>query len=121
MDKAGLRKVYDEIDLPLVPVLARMEEAGVKLDCEVLAEMSQRLEREAQAKAREIYEKVRRRVQHQFAEAARRRALQQAQPAQAIQVRQGQNDFDRGGRARRLGAESTRFRGWCWITASFPS
>jgi DNA polymerase I len=57
VDKAGLRRVYDEIDLPLVPVLARMEEAGVKLDCEVLAEMSQRLERESQAKAREIYEK----------------------------------------------------------------
>ena len=57
VNKAGLRKVYDEIDLPLVPVLARMEEAGVKLDCEVLAEMSQRLEREIQAKAREIYEK----------------------------------------------------------------
>jgi DNA polymerase-1 len=55
---AGLRKVYDEIDLPLVPVLARMEDAGVKLDCEVLAEMSQRLERECQAKAREIYEKA---------------------------------------------------------------
>jgi len=57
VDKAGLRKVYDEIDLPLVPVLARMEDAGVKLDCDVLAEMSQRLEREIQAKAREIYEK----------------------------------------------------------------
>jgi DNA polymerase-1 len=58
VDKAGLRKVYNEIDLPLVPVLARMEDAGVKLDCEVLAEMSQRLEREAQAKAREIYDKA---------------------------------------------------------------
>jgi DNA polymerase I len=57
VSKAGLCKVYDEIDLPLVPVLARMEDAGVKLDCEVLAEMSQRLERECQAKAREIYEK----------------------------------------------------------------
>jgi DNA polymerase-1 len=57
VDEAGLRKVYDEIDLPLVPVLARMEEAGVKLDCEVLAEMSQRLEHQIQAKAREIYDK----------------------------------------------------------------
>ena len=57
VEKAGLRKVYDEIDLPLVPVLARMEEAGVKLDCDVLAEMSQRLERDIDAKAREIYDK----------------------------------------------------------------
>jgi DNA polymerase-1 len=57
VDEAGLRKVYDEIDLPLVPVLARMEEAGVKLDCEVLAEMSQRLEHQIQTKAREVYDK----------------------------------------------------------------
>ncbi len=57
IDRAGLRKVYDEIDLPLVPVLARMEEAGVKLDCDVLAEMSRRLEREIETKAREIYDK----------------------------------------------------------------
>jgi len=57
VNEAGLRKVYDEIDLPLVPVLARMEEAGVKLDCEVLAEMSQRLEHQIEAKAREIYDK----------------------------------------------------------------
>jgi DNA polymerase-1 len=53
----ALRKVYDEIDLPLVPVLARMEDAGVKLDCDVLAEMSQRLEHDIEAKAREIYDK----------------------------------------------------------------
>ncbi len=57
VEQAGLRKVYDEIDLPLVPVLARMEEAGVKLDCDVLAEMSRRLEREIDAKAREVYDK----------------------------------------------------------------
>ena len=41
----------------MVAVLARMEEAGIKIDCEVLAEMSQRLEREIEAKAREIYDK----------------------------------------------------------------
>ncbi len=57
VEEAGLRKVYDEIDLPLVPVLARMEEAGVKLDCDVLAEMSQRLEHQIEAKAREVYDK----------------------------------------------------------------
>ncbi len=57
IENTGLRKVYDEIDLPLVPVLARMEDAGVKLDCDVLAAMSQRLEREINWKAREIYDK----------------------------------------------------------------
>src|SRR5208282_1281727 len=44
------------IDLPLVQVLARMEQAGVKIDRHVLEEMSSRLEREVEAKAREIYE-----------------------------------------------------------------
>jgi DNA polymerase-1 len=53
----GLASVYEEIDAPLVPVLARMEEAGVKIDPAALAEMSIKLEREADAKAREIYER----------------------------------------------------------------
>ncbi len=53
-----LQRVYDEIDLPLAPVLARMEAAGVKLDCDVLAKMSKRLERDCEAKAREIYERA---------------------------------------------------------------
>jgi len=57
VEKTGLRKVYDEIDLPLVAVLARMEDAGVKLDCDVLAAMSQRLELDINSKAREIYDK----------------------------------------------------------------
>jgi DNA polymerase-1 len=57
VDDAGLRKVYDDIDLPLVPVLARMEETGVKLDCDVLADMSRRLESDIAAKARQIYDK----------------------------------------------------------------
>ena len=42
--------------MPLVPVLAGMEQAGVKIDRDVLAEMSSRLEREIDAKAREIYQ-----------------------------------------------------------------
>ena len=54
---AGLRKVYDDIDLPMSPVLARMEDAGIKIDTAVLAEMSLRLDREASQKAREIWGK----------------------------------------------------------------
>jgi len=56
VESSDLRKVYDEIDLPLVPVLARMEQAGVKIDCDVLAEMSKRLDRDANAVAERIYE-----------------------------------------------------------------
>jgi DNA polymerase I len=58
VEESNLNKVYDEIDLPLVPVLFRMEHAGVKIDCDVLAEMSQRLQRQVDEKAREIYAKA---------------------------------------------------------------
>ncbi len=54
--QAGLTKLYEEIDLPLVPVLARMEQAGVKIDTAALAKMSTELEREITAKAKEIHE-----------------------------------------------------------------
>ena len=56
VEQAGLKKLYEEIDLPLVPVLARMEEAGVKIDTDALARMSSRLKLEVDAKAKEIYE-----------------------------------------------------------------
>ncbi len=51
-----LHSLYEQVDLPLSPVLARMEEAGVKVDTLVLAEMSERFGRECDAKAREIHE-----------------------------------------------------------------
>jgi DNA polymerase I len=54
--QAGLTTLYEEIDLPLVPVLARMEQAGVKIDTAALAKMSTELERESTAKAKEIHE-----------------------------------------------------------------
>jgi DNA polymerase-1 len=54
--QAGLTKLYEEMDLPLVPVLARMEQAGVKIDTAALAKMSTELERESAVKAKEIYE-----------------------------------------------------------------
>ena len=56
VEQAGLLKLYEEIDLPLVPVLARMEQAGVKIDTGALAQMSTELERESTAKAKEIFE-----------------------------------------------------------------
>jgi DNA polymerase I len=56
VEQAGLAKLYEEMDLPLVPVLARMEQAGVKIDTTALAQMSGELEREIAIKAKEIYE-----------------------------------------------------------------
>jgi DNA polymerase-1 len=57
VDDLGLTPVYEEIDKPLVPVLARMEDAGVKIDPAVLGQMSVKLQREAEAKAQDIYER----------------------------------------------------------------
>ncbi len=56
VEQQELKSVYDDIDLPLVPVLARMEQAGVKIDCDVLSAMSTKLDREAGAVARQVYE-----------------------------------------------------------------
>jgi DNA polymerase-1 len=56
VEQAGLAKLYEEMDLPLVPVLARMEQAGVKIDTSALSQMSSELEREIAIKAKKVYE-----------------------------------------------------------------
>lgn len=56
VEQAGLTKLYEEVDLPLVPVLARMEQAGVKIDTAALAKMSAELEREIAVQAKAIHE-----------------------------------------------------------------
>jgi DNA polymerase-1 len=38
-----LNDIYTEIELPLAPLLYRMEQAGIRVDCEVLAELSRHL------------------------------------------------------------------------------
>ena len=50
-----LREVYETMDLPLVPVLLRMEQAGVRIDSNVLGEMSNRLAVEIDNLAERIY------------------------------------------------------------------
>jgi len=50
-----LAAVYDTIDLPLVPVLLRMEQAGVRIDPAVLRDMSSRLAVEIDNLAQRIY------------------------------------------------------------------
>ena len=57
VDDLKLTSVYEDIDAPLVPVLARMEDAGVKVDLAALEQMSSMLQREAATKARDIYER----------------------------------------------------------------
>jgi DNA polymerase-1 len=48
--------LYREIDLPLASVLHGMEQAGVQLDCDVLAEMSKKLQGDIRRLERTIHE-----------------------------------------------------------------
>ncbi|HWC17660.1 MAG TPA: DNA polymerase I [Terriglobales bacterium] len=54
-NEEGLINVYDTIDLPLMPVLSRMEAAGVKIDTAALSRMSLELEKQCDMRAREIH------------------------------------------------------------------
>jgi DNA polymerase-1 len=51
-----LQHIYQTMDLPLVPVLLRMEEAGVRIDSSVLSAMSTRLAVEMDTLADRIYD-----------------------------------------------------------------
>jgi DNA polymerase I len=55
MDTAGLREVFRKIDLPLIPVLARMERAGIRVDPTVLDGLSARMEVDIQRLSEEIH------------------------------------------------------------------
>jgi len=55
VESAGLTNIYRTMDLPLVPVLLRMEQAGVRIDSSVLSEMSTRLAVEIDNLAERIY------------------------------------------------------------------
>ncbi len=54
-EASPLLNVYETIDLPLVPVLLRMEEVGVRIDPQFLREMSTRLSVEIDNLAERIY------------------------------------------------------------------
>ncbi len=55
VDAQQTRSVYDSIDLPLVPVLLRMEEAGVRIDIDVLSAMAVHLSAEMHRVSEEIF------------------------------------------------------------------
>jgi DNA polymerase-1 len=56
LKETGTEKLFNEIEMPLVPVLAAMEAEGVRLDVEVLKEFSKKLEEEIGKIQQEIYE-----------------------------------------------------------------
>lgn len=51
-------KVFEAIEMPLVPVLVRMEREGVRIDAEFLKEYSHELDKEAQALEKKVYEQA---------------------------------------------------------------
>ena len=56
VDAQELRSVYRDIDLPLAPVLAKMEMTGIRVDTAVLAELSTRLSKRIDEIAEQIYQ-----------------------------------------------------------------
>ncbi len=56
VDDADLTRIYTEIDLPLAPVLYRMEQAGVSIDTTVLHGLSERFAVELQRVGERIFE-----------------------------------------------------------------
>ncbi len=56
VEEAGLVRVYREIDLPLAPVLFRMEQAGVRIDKAMLGTFSGHLSTEMERAAERVYE-----------------------------------------------------------------
>ena len=56
LDQLQLRKLYQEIELPLVPVLADMERAGIKVDRGMLQQMSAAMEKQLADLTGRIYQ-----------------------------------------------------------------
>jgi len=56
IDAQELRSVYHDIDLPLAPVLAKMEMTGIRVDAAVLAELSGRLSQRIDSIAQKVYD-----------------------------------------------------------------
>ncbi|HEX9760234.1 MAG TPA: DNA polymerase, partial [Candidatus Acidoferrales bacterium] len=56
VESQGLLPLYENMDLPLAPVLARMERHGVRVDRDALGEMSAAMENEVRRLEREIFD-----------------------------------------------------------------
>lgn len=56
MGEGALRKLHDDVEIPLIPVLARMERAGVRLDEQHLLAMTDDLDAEVQRLEKSIQE-----------------------------------------------------------------
>ena len=55
LNKAETKKLFDEIEIPLIPVLAAMETEGINLDVDFLNEMSVEMQKEIDVAEQKIY------------------------------------------------------------------
>jgi len=58
LEKVGTKKLFDEIEIPLIPVLADMEREGVNLDEDYLKAMGIDMQKEIDAFEQKIYEEA---------------------------------------------------------------
>jgi DNA polymerase I len=58
LDQLGMRKLFDEIEMPLVDVLVEMEEAGIAVDLTYLRDLGEEFAREVGRIEREAYDAV---------------------------------------------------------------
>jgi DNA polymerase I len=56
LDKAETKKLFEEIEIPLVPVLAAMESEGIRLDVDFLKKMSVEMQKDITDFEQKIYE-----------------------------------------------------------------
>jgi DNA polymerase-1 len=56
LDRLGMKELYADVEHPLIPVLARMEQIGVKVDLDYLAEMARDLDKRIGVLETECYD-----------------------------------------------------------------
>jgi DNA polymerase-1 len=56
LERTGTRKLFDEIEIPLMPVLASMEQEGINLDVDYLKQLSAELTNDIKRLEEKIYE-----------------------------------------------------------------
>jgi DNA polymerase-1 len=56
LDEGGLRPLFDEMEMPLIPILSAMEEAGVLIDLDLMGEMGKSLDIQLEAALERIHE-----------------------------------------------------------------
>ncbi len=56
LDKRGLKKVYDDIEAPIIPIIDKMDNRGVKIDIDFLKELSKTYHAELSKLEKKIWE-----------------------------------------------------------------